>query len=67
MSDNGLVFWLKLERAQARQLLNVYELGIDRISCRRLGRQPEDITQAEIERLKKRVCDLNSFIGRCSD
>lgn len=64
MTNNGLMHWLKLERKRARQLLNLYELGIDRVSCSRLGREPEDTTQLEIARLKQAIADFNSFIER---
>jgi hypothetical protein len=46
------------------QLLNLYELGADRVSCSRLGRTPEDITASEIERLKQSIADSTSFINR---
>jgi hypothetical protein len=61
---SGINYWLRLERDKARQLLNLYELGIDRVSCSRLGRTPEDITASEIERLKQSIADLTSFINR---
>jgi hypothetical protein len=61
---SGFIYWLQLERSKAQQLLNLYQLGIDRVSLSRLGREPEDITEAEIERLKKTIADFNSFLAR---
>ena len=67
MVRSGLLYWLKLERRNAQQLLNLYQLGIDRLSRSRLGREPEDITQLEIERLKTAIAEFSAFINRFND
>jgi hypothetical protein len=61
---SGILYWLKFERDRARQLLNLYELGIDKVTCSRLGRTPEDITASEIERLRTTIAEFTSFIDR---
>lgn len=64
---DDFVGWLKNERGQLEGQLTAFQSGSMRIKKRQSGSTWVDMTQDEIERLKRSLAELDSLILRHKD